>query len=134
MMRLMDPPSAGSVPCYGRSVGGDGTAFAIKHLLRYLLNCPGQEGPPLVIVFCLVNLQSHGSQKKQGVVSRSLVEAEYRAMALTCCEVTWLVFLLKDLGLKYLGPVDLKCDNKAALYIAVNPVFQAEYWRVRQVH
>ncbi|PWA82163.1 hypothetical protein CTI12_AA180700 [Artemisia annua] len=38
-------------------------------------------------------------------------EAEYRAMALTCCEVTWLVTLLKDLGIKDLGPVDLKCDN-----------------------
>ena len=46
-------------------------------------------------------------------------------MALTCCEVTWLVSLLKDLGLKDFGPVDLKCDNQAALYIAANPVFHA---------
>ena len=46
-------------------------------------------------------------------------------MALTCCEVTWLVSLLKDLGLKDLGPVDLKCDNQAAMYIAANLVFHA---------
>ncbi|GJY62669.1 retrovirus-related pol polyprotein from transposon TNT 1-94 [Tanacetum coccineum] len=63
--------------------------------------------------------------KKQGVVSRSSGEAEYRAVALTCCEVTWLISLLKDLGLKDLGPVDLKCDNKAVIYIAANPVFHA---------
>nr|GEW25446.1 cysteine-rich RLK (receptor-like protein kinase) 8 [Tanacetum cinerariifolium] len=50
---------------------------------------------------------------------------EYRAMALTCCEVTWLTSLLKDLGLKDLGPVDLKCDNQAAIYISANPVFHA---------
>ncbi|GJW52714.1 retrovirus-related pol polyprotein from transposon TNT 1-94 [Tanacetum coccineum] len=54
---------------------------------------------------------------------RSSVEAEYRAMALTCCEVTWLVNLFKDLGIKDLEPVDLHCDNQAALYIAANPVF-----------
>ncbi|GJZ44742.1 hypothetical protein Tco_0592338, partial [Tanacetum coccineum] len=48
-----------------------------------------------------------------------------KAMALTCCEVTWLVNLFKDLGIKYLEPVDLHCDNQAALYIAANPVFHA---------
>nr|GEU90822.1 cysteine-rich RLK (receptor-like protein kinase) 8 [Tanacetum cinerariifolium] len=52
-------------------------------------------------------------------------EAEYRAMALTCCEVTWLVSLFKDPGITNLEPVDLHCDNQAALYIAANPVFHA---------
>ncbi|GJW07591.1 cysteine-rich receptor-like protein kinase 8 [Tanacetum coccineum] len=77
--------------------------------------------------YCILLGQSPVSwkSKKQAVVSRSSAEAEYRAMALTCCEVTWLVSMLKDLGLKDLGPVDLKCDNKATLYIAVNPVFHA---------
>ena len=63
--------------------------------------------------------------KKQVVVSMSSAEAEYRAMALTCCEVTWLISLLKDLGITELKPVDLYCDNQAALYIAANPVFHA---------
>lgn len=60
--------------------------------------------------------------KKQPVVARSSAEAEYRAMALTTCEVTWLTALLKDLGLTNLPPTVLRCDNKAALAIAANPV------------
>ncbi|GJX48135.1 cysteine-rich receptor-like protein kinase 8 [Tanacetum coccineum] len=63
--------------------------------------------------------------KKQVVISRSLVEAEYRAMALTCYEVTWFVSLLKDLGIKNLEPVDPFCGNQAALYIVANPIFHA---------
>uniref|UniRef100_A0A803LWG2 Uncharacterized protein n=1 Tax=Chenopodium quinoa TaxID=63459 RepID=A0A803LWG2_CHEQI len=47
---------------------------------------------------------------------------EYRAMALTTYEVTWLTALLKDLGLKNLPPTILKCDNQAALAIVANPV------------
>jgi hypothetical protein len=35
--------------------------------------------------------------KKQQTVSKSSAESEYRAMASTCCEVTWLFSLLKDL-------------------------------------
>nr|GEV10925.1 retrovirus-related Pol polyprotein from transposon TNT 1-94 [Tanacetum cinerariifolium] len=63
--------------------------------------------------------------KRLIVVARSLAEAEYKAMALTCCEVTWVVSLLKDLGLSDLGPVDLHCDNQAALHTAANPIFHA---------
>lgn len=61
--------------------------------------------------------------KKQDVTARSTCEAEYRAMAVTCCEITWLLSLLKDLSLVQLEPVTLYCDNQAALYIAHNPVF-----------
>ena len=60
--------------------------------------------------------------KKQAVTARSSSEAEYRAMASTTCEVTWLIALLKDLGLTRLPPTLLKCDNQAALAIAANPV------------
>lgn len=60
--------------------------------------------------------------KKQSIVARSTAEAEYRAMALTCCEVTWLSSLLKDLGLLDLPPTLIKSDNQAALSIAANPV------------
>ena len=43
-------------------------------------------------------------------------------MALTTCEVTWLTQLLKELGIKSLVIVVLKCDNQAGISIAVNPV------------
>ena len=60
--------------------------------------------------------------KKQSLVARSTAESEYRAMALTACEITWLTALLKDLGIHKLPPTLLNCDNKAALSIAANPV------------
>ena len=61
--------------------------------------------------------------KKQSVVARSSAEAEYRAMATTCCEIIWLLALLHDLSIKNLTPVTLYCDNQAALHISANPVF-----------
>jgi hypothetical protein len=61
--------------------------------------------------------------KRQKTVSLSSAEAEYRAMTGTCCELTWLRCLLKDLGLSLREPALLFCDNKAALHIAANPVF-----------
>ncbi|KAL5549708.1 hypothetical protein UlMin_004939 [Ulmus minor] len=39
--------------------------------------------------------------KKQNTVSRSSAEAEYHSMATTCCEVTWLRYILDDLGIKH---------------------------------
>lgn len=77
----------------------------------------------LAIVFFLVPLPFHGNKKKkQPTVSRSSTEAEYRAMASTCCEITWLSYLLQNLGVPH-QPITLYCDNKVALHIATNPIF-----------
>nr|GEZ34274.1 LTR retrotransposon like protein [Tanacetum cinerariifolium] len=125
--------------------------LTVKHLLRYLLNSLRQgillanDSAVELKAYCdsdwasfpmtrrsttgygILLGDSHVSwkSKKQAIVSRSFAEAEYRAMALTCCEVTWLVSLFKDLGITNLEPVDLYCDNQVALYIAVNSVFHA---------
>ncbi|KAL5831145.1 hypothetical protein ACOSQ4_016499 [Xanthoceras sorbifolium] len=61
--------------------------------------------------------------KKQANVSRSSAEAEYRAMANTCLELTWLRYILHDLKVPQTTPAPLFCDNQAALHIAANPVF-----------
>ncbi|KAF5469588.1 hypothetical protein F2P56_013650, partial [Juglans regia] len=61
--------------------------------------------------------------KNQTTVARSSAEAEYRAMAVTTCELTWLKQLLTDLGVSHPEPIRLHCDNQSALHIAHNPVF-----------
>ena len=61
--------------------------------------------------------------KKQDIVSKSSTEVEYRSMATTTCEVTWLLYLLRDLHVPHQKPVLLYCDNQAALHISANPMF-----------
>ncbi|CAL8167296.1 unnamed protein product [Prunus armeniaca] len=56
------------------------------------------------------------------LVSRSSAEVEYHGMAHGVCELLWLRRLLRDLGFGPKKPMDLYCDNKAAIAIAHNPV------------
>ena len=56
-------------------------------------------------------------------MSRSSVEAEYRAMKNTCLELTWLRYILQDLKVSLSEQALLYCDNQATLHIAANPVF-----------
>ena len=65
------------------------------------------------------------SAKKRGTVSRSSIEAEYRALASTTTELYWIRMLLCDFGLFLPHPPLLWCDNVSALAIATNPVFHA---------
>jgi hypothetical protein len=59
--------------------------------------------------------------KKQSTMSRFYTEAEYSAMASTCCEIVWLRTLLQDIQITQTAL--LYCDNKVALHIAANPIF-----------
>ena len=117
---------------------------AAKHVLRYLKGTQGQgilfsgntamtltgfcdsdwgscsDSRKSTTGFCILLGSSPISWKvkKQSVVARSSAEAEYRPMASTCCEIVWLLALLKDLGVSNLTPVTLYCDNQAALHIS----------------
>lgn len=64
--------------------------------------------------FCILlgNSPISWKSKKQSVVARSSAEAEYRAMALTTCEVLWLLQLLKDIGVPHHGPTHLSVITK----------------------
>ena len=61
--------------------------------------------------------------KKQETVARSSAEAEFRAMASTIAEITWLEGLYKELRVNIKQPIQLFCDSKVAIQIAANPIF-----------
>ena len=61
--------------------------------------------------------------KKQDVVARSSVEAEYRATVLATCELIWLKHLLQQLRFGNDEQMKFICDNQAALHISSNLVF-----------
>ncbi|CAL8167398.1 unnamed protein product [Prunus armeniaca] len=104
---------------------------AAIRVLKYLKGTPGQDWGGCratrrsVTGYCvfLGNSLISWKSKKQTNVSRSSAEAEYRAMANTCLELTWLRFILQDLKVPQIAHAPLFCDNQSALYIAANPVF-----------
>lgn len=65
------------------------------------------------------------SAKRQSTVSRSSTEAEYRALAETSAELTWIANLLKDLHIPQDGPAILYCDNLSAVHLTTNPAFHS---------
>lgn len=71
---------------------------------------------------CPVSWQS----KKQGTVSRSSTESEYRSLANTAAEISWLRHLLCDLKVQVPRAPLLKCDNLSAIALAFNPVFHSK--------
>jgi len=56
-------------------------------------------------------------------VSKSSVKAKYRAMAMATCEIVWILYFLKDIGVEHKRKALLFCDNQAILHIGSNPVF-----------
>lgn len=62
------------------------------------------------------------SAKRQPTVSRSSIEAEYRALTTTCSELTWIYSVLRDLGISQSMHALLQCDNLSAVHLSANHV------------
>ena len=125
---------------------------AVKRILRYLkgsIECglwfPKSSSPPCITAYsdadwagCSIDRKSTGgfciflgssiinwSAKKQPTVARSSTEAEYRSLANTAAELTWICKLLVDIGFHLPCKPKLWCDNISAISLAKNPIFHA---------
>ena len=63
------------------------------------------------------------SSKKQPTVSRSSTEAEYRSLANTTAELTWLQMVLQDFSIPQSSIPVVWCGCQSAFALAANPVF-----------
>ena len=88
---------------YIKGTPGQGVFFTIKSDLQLKAycdadwaGCPDTRKSLIGYYVFLGDALISWRLKKQTMVSRSSAEAEYRSMATTTCEVTWLLFLLRD--------------------------------------
>ncbi|CAN6576638.1 unnamed protein product [Malus baccata var. baccata] len=65
------------------------------------------------------------SFRKQRSVSRSSIEAEYRAIAATTAELTWIQSLLRELGIPLPTTPVVSCDNIGAMFYYANLVLHS---------
>lgn len=65
------------------------------------------------------------STKKQATISHSSTESEYRSLAHTAAELSWIRMVLRDLSVYLKSPPLLYCDKISAISLASNPVFHA---------
>ena len=50
--------------------------------------------------------------KKQSTVSRSSAKVEYRSMVVATCEIVWILYFLKDIGVHHEREALLFCDSR----------------------
>jgi histone deacetylase 1/2 len=124
---------------------------AVKRILRYLKQCTSlglklsKSSSTLVSAFSDADWASSGdnrrstggfavffgsnlvswSARKQGTLSRSSTESEYKAVADATAEVMWIQTLLQELKVSTPKAAKLWCDNIGAKYLSANPVFHA---------
>ncbi|RVW18660.1 Retrovirus-related Pol polyprotein from transposon RE2 [Vitis vinifera] len=101
----------------------------IQHLIfvlsLMLIGCGQPHGDPSSdIVFSWS--KSHLLVCKKTAYNLSIEHrAEYRSMANTTTELTWMSFILKDLHIPLASTPTLYCDNTSALHMTINPMFHA---------
>jgi hypothetical protein len=70
----------------------------------------------------------------QPTVAASTTEAEYMAAAAAAREALWIKKLVKDLGCGALGPIQVSCDNQAALSLLKDPISHARTKHIDIMH
>jgi hypothetical protein len=65
------------------------------------------------------------SCRNQHTVARSSTEAEYKSLANIAAELSWILSLCSELGLKLTQSPTLWCDNIVEIYLTSNQVFHA---------
>ncbi|RDY07857.1 Copia protein, partial [Mucuna pruriens] len=113
---------------------------AVERILQYLKASPGKgllfikEGTLFMKIYTNVgytgsvvdrrSTSGYCMSKKQNVVARSSIEAEFQVMTHGIYEGLWMKIILNDLKVKvkYEGPIKLFCDINSTMSIAHNPV------------
>lgn len=52
-------------------------------------------------------------------------EAEYRSLAHTAAELSWIQSLLRELHVRLPKPPSIFCDNLGATYLTINPAYHS---------
>ena len=73
-------------------------------------------------VFLLGNAAISWCTRKQKTVAQSTTEAEYISLAEAANQAAWYRTFLEELGYEITSPIQLHCDNKGAVDLAINPV------------
>ncbi|XP_057958384.1 uncharacterized mitochondrial protein AtMg00810-like [Malania oleifera] len=136
LTQFMDKPTtphliaAYRVLKYIKAIPGQGLFFSASSDIHLKAFCDSDRAECVetrrsVTNYCvfLENSLISWKSKKQKTVSRPSTESEYRSMAATVCEVTWLILLLKDLKIEHTRLVLIFCDIQAALHIVANLIF-----------
>lgn len=74
------------------------------------------------------------TKKQATVASLSSTEADYRATTMAAQECSWLLGILRDIGLSVDYSVDLFYDNQSAIRLASNPVFHTRTKHIEVQH
>ncbi|CAL9017404.1 unnamed protein product [Prunus brigantina] len=93
---------------------------AVIRILRYLKVTPGKG-----LMFCKyghTDVEGYTDADWAGSVTDRRSTSGYFTFVGGVCELLWLRRLLRDLGFGPQKPMDMYCDNKAAIAIAHNPV------------